>query len=101
MSDQKDKSNAEAIEGAPGDGFDAPRDVLDRDDLDYERKLDILQRWQAELRRSGSSAGETGGDQDERLGDVLHAIEQLQANVKVDPAEPKGAPSGKGYRPRD
>ena len=80
-------------------GFDAagqPRDVLDRDDLDYAEMLDILQRWKADLREAGA-----GEDRDRRLADVEEAIDQLQANVTVDPDKPKGAPSGKGYRPSD
>lgn len=95
MTDRSDRSTSPAIDGAPADVFDTPRDVLDRDDLDYQSKLDILQRWQADIRDR-----ETGDERDDRLEDVAEAIEQLQANVTVDPDEPKGAPSGKGYRPK-
>lgn len=86
MADQNDRLGADAA--------DQPQELLNRDDLDYEEKLDTLQRWKADLRND--SAGE---DQDKRLADVEEAIEQLQANVTVDPDKPKGAPSRKGYRP--
>ena len=88
MVDQNDKPGSDA------DG--QPRDVLERDDLDYAEKLDILQRWKADLREADAGEG-----RDRRLADVEEAIDQLQANVTVDPVKPKGAPSGKGYRPSD
>jgi hypothetical protein len=84
----------DGIEGSLGDAFETPGDVLDRDDLCYEDKLDILQRWQSDIRASGA-------DDDERLSDLAEAIEQLQANVALDPSKPEAAPSGKGYRPND
>ena len=81
----------------PGcDADSQPRDVLDRDDLGYAEKLDILQRWKADLREAGP-----GNDRDKRLCEVEDAIERLQADVTVDPNKPKGAPSGRSYRPSD
>ena len=80
---------------AEKDDPDQPEDVLDRDDLDYEAKLGILQRWQAELRQEGEDRHA------EWLRRIEEAIERLQTEVTLDPEKPKEAPSGKGYRPED
>lgn len=80
---------------AAKDHFDQPDDVLDRDDLDYENKLDILQRWRSELRREGE------GKHGEELDRIDDAIMRLQTEITLDPDKPKGAPSRKGYRPDD
>jgi hypothetical protein len=77
------------------ESFREPGEVLARDDLDYEAKLEILQGWRADLRRT-----DTDGARKNELDEVEQALLQLQADVAVDPDKPAAAPSGDEYRPR-
>ncbi|NJO37867.1 MAG: hypothetical protein HC871_09950 [Rhizobiales bacterium] len=80
-----------SVDARQRQGFEQPDDVLERSDLTYEQKLDILQRWHADLQKA---SGERAG-----LRRVEQAIERLQVEVTFDPDKPESAPSGKGYRP--
>jgi hypothetical protein len=77
----------------PSEVFKSPSDVLEREDLSYETKLDILQRWQTRL--------QDGPDDRDWVDDIALAIEQLQNDVALDPEKPESAPSSQGYRPKD
>lgn len=69
--------------------FDEPLDLVDRTDLDYEIRLDMLQRWQARI-----AAGQaTRGTAEE----VEGAIFALQARSKLKTDTPEEQPTTTTY----
>lgn len=94
MSDKREGSDERDTSRSPSERFDEPDDVLDQDDLSYDAKLDILQRWRA----AADNAGDDDGDK--RLRRIEQAIHRLQTEVTLDPDKPEEAPSSEGYRPK-
>jgi hypothetical protein len=99
MTKRQDASDLDETSADPAASFGHPAEILERDDLSYETKLHLLQRWQADLRNAGAADEDQEGDG--RLDDIALAIEQLQTDAALDPDKPEGAPSGQGYRPSD
>lgn len=71
-------------------GFSDPLDLVDRTDMPYEKRLAILQDWQAEV----SDAD------DQHKAALLGAIQALEMGAAVQNDEPEGAPEDHGYAAR-
>lgn len=73
----------------PFKGFDTPMQVVDRTDLAYEKRLDLLQDWKASLASAGAEE-----DQQEAVHGAIHALE-MGAEIQDD--APTSAPASSGY----
>ncbi len=70
-------------------GFSHPMEVVDRTEMPYERRLAVLQDWQATL-ASTSATDECGKT-------ILGAIHALEMGAEVQDDKPAGSPDGSGY----
>lgn len=70
-------------------GFRDPLEIVDRTDIDYSERLELLQAWKAELAREDAPEEER-----ERIAGAIHALE-IGAAVQDD--EPAEAPKAHGY----
>ncbi|MBP7002832.1 hypothetical protein [Amaricoccus sp.] len=69
--------------------FRDPLEIVDRTDIDYAERLEILQAWKAELGRGDAPEAEH-----ERIAGAIHALEMGAAVQNDEPAE---APKAHGY----
>lgn len=73
----------------PFEGFLDPMEVVDRTDLDYEKRLRLLQDWQADLERKNAP--------EEQREALRGAVLALEMGSEVQGDEPEGLPPGAGY----
>jgi hypothetical protein len=73
----------------PDTCFDAPAAVTDREDLQYETRLEILQKWRARLAEGSANRGTRA--------QVDSAIKALQARAKLKMDTPEEQPETTTY----
>jgi hypothetical protein len=73
-------------------GFGDPLEIVDRTDIDYTERLEMLQAWKAELARAGAA-------EDERR-QLEGAIQALEMGAEVQGDEPAEAPEEDTAPPR-
>jgi hypothetical protein len=73
----------------PGSVFTSPRDVLQRDELSREQKIEILRRWEYDAAECAVALEEgMRGPESDLQRQVLLALEQLHADVDTERVGP-------------